>query len=988
MNTIRIISNSVYNAMERKYDDLDFLSVYNDPSKWCEIEAENILPALKWFFGEVFPKTARIYFEHVSQSHDVTPFDEQSLERLGRLQGTFYVIVFPGGSVVAAVIVAIVIAVVAVAAAFLFKPAIPSAASRLRNSQSSSPNNDLSSRTNEARPNGRIPDIYGEVWASPDLVTVPFSIYINHQEVEDFVLCLGRGSYSIYEVRDGETSLYEVTGSSLEVFRPNSKINSATPYFTIGADIIDAAVMVVKSNSVNGQELRAPNNKTYQGGSKFAYPNIINSNDNLDGTFSPGDNVNVSNSEVYETNEVNRLMYPWNTTTFLVPYESDAQVADYANSTAVIMPQAFFQGSGGRDPETGESTTITYNLSGTYTVAGASKVDITTNEGFPPQPVTRSYCQVVLNNPSAVNSGWRNINTSRRPNPSYIAHTVRGRVIYHLNGTYTVVGVNGTQITLSSPADVNPIWNDLQSFPGQTTPTIPARLTATGENWVGPFTLEISSRREIISNYVAMNGMYMDDGRNQRATNVTVQMRVQQVDANDNPVGNPAYYETTIYGSAVTKDTRAITLRITTSFTGRCKVSSRRLTNKNTSFEGTVVDEVKWRDLYAVSPLHQDNFGDVTICRLRQVATTGALSLKERKLNMRVCREIPLRTSGSNFTTDLHPTRRADHIFSAISLDPYIGARAKAEMDFDNIYNTIQGVVSYFGTELCAQFCYTIDSDNLTYEETASMVASAVFCNAYRRGNIVRLFFEKKTDQTTILFNHRNKIPDEETRTITMGTESDYDGIEYEYVSPVDDAVITKYVPDRDTGTAKKYQKHESVGVRNTVQAHMQAYRLYNRLIYQHVSAEFDATQEATLLLPGYRILNADNTRTVTQDGEILSQDGLILHTSQKMNLDTTKRNFAFLQLRDASVQSIQVLPGPVEKSMLLTQAPRLPLVLEDDAFARTTYTVAADTEVDADLFLVTELDTNDNFIVTVMCVNYDDRYYQNDTDYKNGIVS
>ncbi len=185
--------------------------VLSRPSAWKRVETDDVVGALLDHFG-AWPQSARLYKDSVALCNDVTPHDAETVAALQDIQGTFYAVVYPKGP--AAIIVAIVVLVVAVAAMFLFKPKIPIPA--LRNTQNTSPNNELSARENEARPNGRIPDIFGTVRSTPDLICVPYNQYINHQEVEDCVLCIGLGQYEIHDMKDGETSVYEIDGMTID----------------------------------------------------------------------------------------------------------------------------------------------------------------------------------------------------------------------------------------------------------------------------------------------------------------------------------------------------------------------------------------------------------------------------------------------------------------------------------------------------------------------------------------------------------------------------------------------------------------------------------------------------------------------------------------------------------------------------------------------------------------------------------------------------
>ncbi len=414
----------------------------------------------------------------------------------------------------------------------------------------------------------------------------------------------------------------------------------------------------------------------------------------------------------------------------------------------------------------------------------------------------------------------------------------------------------------------------------------------------------------------------------------------------------------------------------------RWRLRARRITDSDTAFEGSVVDEIKWRDLYACSSVDQLHFGDVTTVQSVTFATDGALAIKERKLNLLVTRKLPRRVSGSTFTTELYPTQNVAEILSAICLDPQIGNRPAAEIDFDNFYQTRQDIVDYFGVDV-AQFNYTIDSENLSFEETVSMIAEAVYCRAYRRGSVIRLFFERQTENSAILFNHRNKLPGSEQR--TEGSAAENDGIEYQWINPANDAAETIYLPvDRSAVNPKRI---ESVGVRIEAQAKIHAYREWNKLQFQDVVTEFDALPEANLLTVSERILCADNTRAGSQDGEIVGVDSnnpRLVTLSQPFDWTVGGPFRIFLQNSDGQVESMAVQSGGSSRLALLAVTPRTPIVLRGDGYNPTGYIIGQGASPrQAQPFIVTEKGVpNDDGTIPLTAINYDDRYYQNDLDF------
>lgn len=367
------------------------------------------------------------------------------------------------------------------------------------------------------------------------------------------------------------------------------------------------------------------------------------------------------------------------------------------------------------------------------------------------------------------------------------------------------------------------------------------------------------------------------------------------------------------------------------------------------------------------------------------LATLSALAIKERKLRIKVTRNIPSRVSGNIFTSTLSPSDNAADILSAVCLDPYIGGRVIDELNVDSIYDTVDEVEAYFGTSLATEWGGTFSDANISFEETVATICNAVFCRAFRRGATIQLAPELATDDSVLLFCHRNKVPRSEVRTYAFGTPERYDGVEVEWADPKDGAIITTYLPeDRSAVNATKI---EALGVRNNVQAHFIAWRAYNKLLYRYVDSEFDATAEADILIAGDRVLIADNTRQDQQDGEIVAADGLVLITSQPCVFDDEKTYTVFLQLYDGTVEAIPCTAGTNPRSIVLDSAPSLPLAIDEFNYANTTYKIVADDDTKAIAFLVTEITPQDNMTYKVTASNYDARYYSHDTDFINELI-
>lgn len=846
------------------------------------IETDDLCAALaaRW---NTFPTTARIYHQCVAQDHDVTPEDVEGIRRLQHLTGTVYVVVYPAGSGIYWGLVKLVVAGVLsiVANALMPKPSLPN--QRNRNKLSS--NGDLSARVNTERLGGRIPDIFGTEWSTPDLIAVPYSIFESSREVEICAMCIGRGSYTIHKVLEDTTPFSSLSGASLEIYAPNTSPNSGDdPYYTIGEAIDTPIVMAKRSNSVNGDELRAPNENTWKGHDdiKFVYPNQI-----------------------------------------------------YSKDESRSFTDKF---------DAGDPLTITYD--GTITVSKAV-----------PPPDT---------------------------------------VDINLDGTYVIDTITPDTITLVDPHLVNPAWLLLETD-GETEylfytdllgDDVGPFLETDTERWTEYIILDDPALTKVYANFVAPNGLYKENNDDQYRRDVDVVLELTPIDSSDEPTGDPELFEGTVVGSSRDYRQRALTIMAEPTFTGRCRVRARRITKLDKDFDGVVQEAVHWRDLYAVAPISQTDFGDCTTLMTKQYATLSALALKERKLKILCTRNIPARIgTTSTFTSTLYPSDSAADILCAVCLDPYIGRRTIAELDVDSIYDAIDECETYFGTELATQWGGTFSDGNTSLEETLTAICSAVFCRAYRRGSHIKLELEQATDNSVLLFNHRNKIPHSEVRTYRFGTLEQYDGVEIEWQSPDDGAVMSYYIPT-DRSAINPQPKIDALGVRNNVQAHFLAWRAYNKLRYRYLDAEFDATQEVDILALGDRVLVADNTRQDTQDGEIIAQDGLVLTTSQDCTFVEDKEYTIFLQLYDGTVESFGCVAGAAKNQVVIDSAPSLPLAVDDHLFAKTTYTIVADDDPRCTAFLVTEIEPQESMTSKVSVSNYDPRYYANDTDFINELVT
>ncbi len=845
-----------------------------DQNENFHIGTDNVLDSLYDYFEGQFPDNSRLYHGSVSTKTDVTPVSGdivRSMEQLRELEGDIFCVVYPQfflfgltgvfGSLLKVLLLGLL--------SYLLRPKPPVE----RNVGDQSPNNGLSERVNRARPNERVPDIYGEVRSVPDLIAKPYFRFEANQEVEYSYMCVGRGEYRIEDIKDDQTPIEDIAAVSVEVYGPYESPNKTgkTIQQSIGRAINEKVWSAVKSNAVNGQVLRAPDATLIEGNSDIAFntPDQIVTNNqdiNFESYFAVGDTITISNS-----------------------------------------------------------------LSGDP----ANTLD--------------------------------------------------------LNGVYEIFQVFNNNIVLINPGLVNSNWNTLSTFTNYSS----ANLSSDDEKWVGPFT--VKSPWVILANYIAINGMYKDDGEEQSVITVEIETEMKQVNSQGQEIlGTRQTTRRFIEGSDVLQNSRSEssfhTLTGNTSVANAkdklWEVRARRITPTFEEKDTRFVDEVQWRDLYGLEYVDKQNFGDVTTIQVRTPATAGALAVKQRKLNCLAWRKIPSLIPGTNYSfTNYNQTNSdATLIIRHIALDPTLGNMQESDLDYDSIFAASAANRIYFGTPKCVFFAHTFDNKDLSAEEMIVAVANSMFSIPYRQGSQLKLNFEQKTDLSKLLFNHRNKIPGSEVRNVRFGASDNHDGVEFDWTDTSDGATETYQIPY--DGSASNPKKIEIVGITNEIQAHMHAWREWQKIQYQNVAVEFDSTAEAAILTLNDRILVADNTRPDTNDGNIVSQTSLTLELSQPFTPESGEDYTIFIQHFDGSVESLEI--GAVNDSTHVTvgSPPRLPLVLDADRYARTTYQIIKNSRVRPSAFLVKEIDPKDSYVVSMQATNYDNRFYAHDTDFLTGFFN
>ena len=866
---------------------------YLNPQNGMEFyQGDCIEKLLKLAFGASgLSSSIKIYHNNIAQ--DVTPKTPQDVDKLMRLNGRFCAVVKPMG--IETVIAIAVSVLVSVAIAFLMPvPAMPNASN-----QPPSPNNALAARTNKQRLGGRIPDIYGTVWSTPDLIAPVYSVYIDHEEVEYSYMCIGRGRFNVMRAYDDTSDVTQMAGTTVQIYEPNANISTSEPIKQFGANMtprekVLSKLSVKRYTAVNGQVLESPE--------------VVPLGGNYSMTFTSPNTITVSGgSPLSETVAVGQSIV--------------LSTTGLAQSVNMREGEAFYR---------------KFDFSGTYVVSR-----VTAN-------------QITLQNPHLVEVSW-----------AAFAETV--------DSTVPVDGaIRGTS---STGAD---------------------------DKWQGPFYIDDPDSDGVMINFVAPNGIYTvhSDGDKFTPFDVAMEVKFEALNEDNDPIAGSGFLEyRKITGRGATLNAEGTFFQMTTDDearrsaaathffyrSGRQRVWIRRFSKENVpNPPQQYFEEVRIKDLYSYQLITSNKAAAANTTRVyvKTIATEGALSLKERKLRLLVQRYVTDATSGLPKLSN-----RADDILRHIATDPKIGNLQLTQVDIAQVKAEIDAQIAYFGTDKCSEFCGTFDDNNLSAEETMQIVAKAVFSQAKRQGNKIMLDFERKVPASVAVFNSHNIIPDTFTAPQSLGIANDYDGVKIEYTDPIDDAIITMTYPN-DAIT----NPHEDklIGVRNKVQAHTHMMRMYNKDRHAYKSCEFVAGDESNIVVRTNRITVADQLRANVQQGSVESIEtiggDIVLHTTDPVTIEQSGAYTMFIQTVNNGVESIAVTARD-DYSVKLARLPSGEISGTDKA-VQAVYQIVSETDDNRDAYLVAQKDPNDGMTNKLLCTNYDDRYYQNDSDFTNGLIT
>jgi len=783
-------------------------------------------------------------FKGKACQENLIPNTPEDLISLG--DGEYSIIETPAGAQAAFYIISLVVAVAVVALAP--KPELPSNVNRSQES----PNNRLSSRSNQARPLQRVPDIKGQVRAIPDIAMPTYSTYENNIEIENGFYCVGRKQYQIDDIRDGDTPLELINGASAGIYYPNNNPNIGAPDVQIGNPIEKEIVIPYRSNQVDGITLATDFDDAA-----------------INAALTPvflAQNINPNYLSLIKGGEWDGLF----------SVGSDAVLTDVLTVGSVDI--------------SGNYEIIDNGLSGS-------------GLGF----IVIDFGQPVTFLPDSLASGIiSSSNTREFTDWAYITKDLSVSAIF---------------------------------------------------------------------NVIAPNGIYLDDGSvDLLGRSVAYQFQIEPLDESNQPSGVVETINQSIYGNnqRLYGYTTEYEFSVPTKFRARAKRTTPRYTGA-----GSVSDEIKWADLYGITKLDDNHdFGNVTTIQTKTLATPFATAVKERQLNC-LATEMLYQYQGSGvFSNDLTANKTAVQSLITDTIDPVIGNRTLNEIDADGLIDLNSDIINYFGLEDFTEFSYTFDSTEITYQDYAQQLLDAINCIGYRDGSVIKAVFEKPKSIPAALFTHRSKIPNSERYTRNFNRSEIPDGIEFNWVDPDTDTTETIFLPsDR---TAVNPRSFNIAGIRNQKQATIRAFREFNKIKYRKMTLDVTVTAEGRYVLPNDMFACVKGTRTYTEDGEVIAQDGLLLTLSQDVNFIDGDIMSITLKNRDGTTENILCTNAGEDNQLLLNSPPITEISTGIDS-RRTEFSFGNDARNASELWLAQEIDISEKISVNLKAINYTSEYYKDD---------
>lgn len=546
-----------------------------------------------------------------------------------------------------------------------------------------------------------------------------------------------------------------------------------------------------------------------------------------------------------------------------------------------------------------------------------------------------------------------------------------------LSGTYLVLSVSSVDIVLDLNGHPNESeWAEMGST------SYPIQENSNGAK-VGPtdtiaksytdwFSMKKLKTERVVGNFTATSGMYKDDGNSKKTATVVVAFEYQALDDAGVPYG-PIYVTTGTVSGRTTEQTGVSVIGYLPE-ASKFRARARRASDKDFSFNGQVVDDITWDNLYGQTRDYTPNYGNRTTVHTARRRTPRATSISSPKLALVVTERLYKYRGNGVFDTVLTNNNQAVQSLIRLLRDPLCGNLNLTVENMDRLLAVQNEIEGYFNDARAGQFCYTFDSYDTTMQDIISIISDAIFCKPFREGNAILLDFDRPRLGPEMVFTHRSKGTGEKW-TRNFNTKDRYDSLKFSYIDPTTNVKETITIPQNG---GLKTETYDSKGIRNYAQAYWAAYRRFQRNSLNRIAVEFTAMEEGIFAKPGRAISVVKGSRVSPFDGYVVSVDGLTLVLSQNVEFVEGDEHSLILKKRDGSVQSVPVVKGHNDRTVIMTSAPQEAIYTGNSAL-KTEFSFGNEERHNAQMVVVSTVEPGDDRTVKITGYNYTDDYYAYD---------
>ena len=158
---------------------------------------------------------------------------------------------------------------------------------------------------------------------------------------------------------------------------------------------------------------------------------------------------------------------------------------------------------------------------------------------------------------------------------------------------------------------------------------------------------------------------------------------------------------------------------------------------------------------------------------------------------------------------------------------------------------------------------------------------------------------------------------------------------------------------------------------------------------YSYKSCEFTGGDESGIVIRSNRITVADQSRADVQQCSVenleMIDNKIVLSTSNRVSLDNSGHTL-FVQTVDGNVDAIPC-SALNDYQVVLSRLPSGQIAIGHDNVVNAVYQIVKAEDSGRDAYLVSEKSPEKGLTNRLTCINYDERYYQNDSDYQNNLI-